>query len=1186
MTKRFLSLLIALLFILTAFCVTPLSVCAESADVTDSGAEPIAEENTPPTVTEATEGSALQEPDDQLEVLTPNDYPLINDIQNTESGVQITWDSYKNNQIYRIYYRKAASYSGTWEEKYPDGNWTRLATVRGNSFLHTGVSDAEIGIYTVRCVDSNGDFTSDFNQIGWENCFYAAPRFTSVLFDESGVHLKWNRSWQKHDFYNGEEYRVYRKTADAGWTRLEQTGEDHYTDDTAEIGVTYYYTVRMIDGATTSFLSDYISSSPVSFNSYPYVNNIENVSSGARLSWYRYSGASSYRVYYRTSDGWTRIAQVSGTSYTDTSVKNEANRVYTVRALDADNEFVSDFNSKGWSNTYFAPPVIDSIRNTTDGVNLTWKRSSGAQAYRVYRKTDSGWLRLAQTNSSSFTDTTAVSGVSYTYTLRMITADGERFMSDFLSGKRITYVAAPVITDAVNQSNGVKLTWEPSKGADFYRIYYWTGSGWQRLASKYLTEYVDTSVKNGETREYTIRCLDEDENFVSDYYRNGTINTYYAPPVIQSISGSEDGVTLTWNRAQGAEDYRLYRRTAESSWKLLTQTDESSYLDTTYEKGTVYYYTLRMIKSDGSRFMSDHNSGKKFKWCDTPAFSSLTNAENGVSLRWNAVHGADQYRVYYRNESGWFRMASVRGSAYTDTDVQDGETRVYTIRCVDANGTFLSDFDANGTSHTYCAPAVIKAIDGKDNAYSVKWISTPSSASYQLYRKALGGDDWTMITDRLTENLFIDDSVDENDIYTYALCSLDEHGNTIGSIISHEIYYRNGVPADGTFTIDGTDYCLSEGKLVNGFYLEKGDAYYYRDGIRLDQDWFKAGNDAISYNRTQWLYELMAAVGDIPQISRNDPKAVFDLAVQRGIIDSYIEKEYTLSVERRYAAQTIVNALGYPKRSIGTISDIDKDDSALSTVAYYGYFRLDSKDRIFPNATVTPDEFDSLMSQLRLYRQFSGKTILSFGDSIMHGCGNDYHPLSGVVAEKYNMICYDYSKDGSTMGRYSGKVHIPDQVREAISYHHQPDIILINGGINDMYRGVELGRIKNGYDMSSAEENTFSGGFEKALWMIRNTWEDTPVIYIRVHNTKLGIDSRERTFGERGLAIAEKWSVGGIDLYNGSSMNAEDPYIRDRYTYPNPSHDYNHDSIHPNALGYATFYIPPIEEMIAYTVTD
>ena len=114
--------------------------------------------------------SVTESAESSTEAPTTIDYPTIKSIENLSEGAKITWDRYGNNTSYRVYYRKAAVYNGTWDEKYSSSGWTRLATVTGNSYTHKDVKDAEIGIYTVRAaVDSNGNFTSNFFNEGWEN---------------------------------------------------------------------------------------------------------------------------------------------------------------------------------------------------------------------------------------------------------------------------------------------------------------------------------------------------------------------------------------------------------------------------------------------------------------------------------------------------------------------------------------------------------------------------------------------------------------------------------------------------------------------------------------------------------------------------------------------------------------------------------------------------------------------------------------------------------------------------------------------------------------------------------------------------------------------------------------------------------------------------------------------------------
>ena len=1174
--KKRIFLLSVILTALAVSAAAPLSAAAVEAEETIAAVAEPAEE------TQAPDSDAIVPTAIEPEPVPVIDYPVITGFENQNSGVKITWDSYDNNTYYRVYYRKAASYTGSWEDKYGYGGWTRLATVRGNSYLHTAVKDAEIGLYTVRCVDGSGQFTSGFSADGWENGYYAPPEITSIRFDEEGVTLTWNNAWQKHGENNGERYRVYRKTAGNSWTRIaDNLTESTYFDPTAQPGTTYIYTVRMVNEDGSQFLSGHTSGKSVSFDAYPLVTSIENTDKGAKLSWLKYSGASKYRVYYRTEGGWTRIAQVTGTSYVDTSAKNDENRVYTVRALDAKDNFISDFKHEGWTNCYFSPPAIQSIANTTEGVKLSWNRAQNAEDYRVYRKTTGGWTRLTQTGDSTFTDTTAVSGTKYTYTLRMISYDGERFLSDYLSGKSITYVAAPYITSAENRTDGVRITWDKVTGASLYRVYYRGESGWTRITQTDRTEYTDTTVSDGETREYTIRCLDGKENFVSDFYRDGYVNTFYTPPKIDSLYVTGGGVAVEWKRAPGAEDYRVYRRTADTSWTRLTQTDESRYIDMTAEKGVRYYYTLRMVKTDGEYFMSSYTAGTPFIVCETPMINAAESGEDGVVLHWNAVDNAYAYRIYYKTGSQWTRLATVHDTAYTDKQIAHNETREYIVRCVDEQGNFNSDYARVGVSQAYYAPPAVTAVEWYVGFNLIEWEDMPDALSYRLYRKQLGDEDWTPVGGVLRDTIYIDNNVLQNGIYTYTAQAVYADQNK-SCLRTNTLYYRDGTPVDGVIEAEGSAYRFVGGKPAEGFFREGGKQVYYSGGVRVDQGWYKNKLYAQQYTPAQWLYALMTLTGDAPAVDPDDATGVCELAAERGLIDACTPNCTQKAVTRRFAAQTLVKALGYEKRSVGYISDLEADDSDLATIAYYGYFLPDNNNCIYPDKAVTAAEFDVLLSELHLYQLLHGKTIVSFGDSIMHGAGNNNQGITQMIGEKYGVYYHDYSANGAVMGQAeAARGHIPTHVRKAIAANQQADIILVNGGTNDMMH-TALGEISAGYDLSDAEEATYSAGFEKAMWLITENWKDTPVIYIRAHNMNLVADSTEQKYGNRALAIAEKWNAAAIDMYNDSGLNTENTKMCDRYTYKNnPAFAGKSDSIHPNALGYAAFYLPAVSQKLA-----
>lgn len=106
------------------------------------------------------------------------------------------------------------------------------------------------------------------------------------------------------------------------------------------------------------------------------------------------------------------------------------------------NVFTSAYNTTGLKTIFVAAPVLKSIQNTNSGVELTWQAPAGASKYRVFRKTGNGsWTRIGLTTSTSYIDKTAVSGKTYSYTVRCTNASGSAYISAYNSnGLSITVV--------------------------------------------------------------------------------------------------------------------------------------------------------------------------------------------------------------------------------------------------------------------------------------------------------------------------------------------------------------------------------------------------------------------------------------------------------------------------------------------------------------------------------------------------------------------------------------------------------------------------------------------------------------------------------------------------------------------------------------------------------------------------
>ena len=233
-------------------------------------------------------------------------------------------------------------------------------------------------------------------------------------------------AWEK--VTGAETYRVYRRTSATGsWTQLTEMSGLSYTDKTAKSGTTYYYTVRAYAGSNSS---RYISDSTICFLENPQVET-SCVKGVVTVSWEKITGASGYRVYRRASesDGWTQIATTSAPSYTDKNAKEGQTYYYTARAYHGDD--LSTYE-KFPGITVLACPEF-TMTNGTNGVTIAWEKVTGAETYRVYRKTSAAdsWVQLAEVSDFTYTDETAKSGTTYYYTVRAYAGNNSsRYVSD------------------------------------------------------------------------------------------------------------------------------------------------------------------------------------------------------------------------------------------------------------------------------------------------------------------------------------------------------------------------------------------------------------------------------------------------------------------------------------------------------------------------------------------------------------------------------------------------------------------------------------------------------------------------------------------------------------------------------------------------------------------------------------
>ena len=122
------------------------------------------------------------------------------------------------------------------------------------------------------------------------------------------------------------------------------------------------------------------------------------------------------------------------------------------------------------------------------------------------------------------------------------------------------------------------------------------------------TSYIDKDVSSGKNYTYTVRCLNKSKNkFTSGYNSTGKSIKYVSAPKISKTEATYNSITLNWDKVNGAEKYRVYRR-GEKGWSRLFDTTSTTFTDTNLYADTEYTYTVRCINSSANKFTSGYNS--------------------------------------------------------------------------------------------------------------------------------------------------------------------------------------------------------------------------------------------------------------------------------------------------------------------------------------------------------------------------------------------------------------------------------------------------------------------------------------------------------------------------------------------------------------------------------------------------
>jgi fibronectin type 3 domain-containing protein/predicted phosphodiesterase len=494
---------------------------------------------------------------------------------------------------------------------------------------------------------------------------------------------------------------------------------------------------------------------------------------------------------------------------------NSGTRAYDLAMDDVvvDTQFISSAPPADTS-APTAPGSLTATEVSSSRVNLSWSPSVdnvGVVGYDIYRD-DGDPLDSLAGNASSYSDNTVDPGATYSYLAKARDAAGNVSAASNVVTVTVPAVApdAPSGLVATAGNGQVGLSWTApvlNGGAPItgYRIYRSTTSGAEALTytlTGTATSYLDTAAPNGSTYYYKVAAVNSAgpsllSGEASATPTSGT--TLPGTPRTLSATGGDTQVTLNWvapasDGGSAITGYNVYRGTTSGGESLLASLGNvATFLDTGLTNGTTYYYKVTAVNGVGESGDSNEASATPATVPSVPTGLAATAGGGKVDLSWTAPtstggSAVTSYKVYRgtsTNAEAAIAIATVTGTAYSDTGLTNGTQYFYKVTAVNAVGESLQSSEANATPVAAAtapgAPTGLTAT-GSNVTVALSWTAPASNGgspitSYKVYRgTSTNGESTTAIATVPSGTGYSDTAVTNGIRYFYKVTAV----NTVG----------------------------------------------------------------------------------------------------------------------------------------------------------------------------------------------------------------------------------------------------------------------------------------------------------------------------------------------------------------------------------------------------------------------
>jgi hypothetical protein len=480
------------------------------------------------------------------------------------------------------------------------------------------------------------------------------------------------------------------------------------------------------------------------------------------LSWNDVEAETGYRVYMRQGGEWGVVADLAAntTEYTATGLSNYAIYQYCVTAYNDLGE--SAKSSDVTVNTAVAPAAPTGLgftfgESTTyqgDGkATLTWNAVANASGYQIQQKVEGVWTNITTTALTSYDIVGLANYTTYDYRVAAYAMRGEERLTSGYTGISLNTAWVPTAELTLNvsaydsASKSAKLTWNAVQAATAYKVEQFVNGVWTSVGTTGATSYTLALADNTNYafRVVATNAIGDGSSDVVEFFTAAAPGAPTVAAHYDSVSGS---ATITFNSAF-ATTYTV----KDEAGALLYTGSATSFVHDNLAENTTYKYVVVASNDLGDSSATTYSLYTAAVPAAPTGLRFDAYANNAAYMHWNAVDGANGYRVYLQTGAGWQKIGddlSAETNLIRLTELEDFNKYTFCVTAFNDQGE--SAYSETATLETTLTPAAptVTVTFGEHATYqgdgkaTLTWNAVNHAEGYYVAQK-IGGN-WTFLT--------------------------------------------------------------------------------------------------------------------------------------------------------------------------------------------------------------------------------------------------------------------------------------------------------------------------------------------------------------------------------------------------------------------------------------------------------